>query len=394
MLQYALDNGIISLDDVRKHVEQMKRQELLEKHQYKIWQGKDGEWYTNFYNDDGKRLIKHRKTLQALEDVIIDYMKGKVECPTMESVFLEWMKIRLERGEISNATYSRYLRDFKRYFEGIKSYKIQTFTELEIEDFMKRRIQELGLTRKAFSNMRTLIYGIFRYAKKKGLVKFSIKEAIGDIEFSKNEFKKIYHEDNEQVFMIEEEKKMVAYLQDNEDLLNMGLLLLFKTGLRIGELVALNKEDICENIIHITKTETIYQDEDGVTHYDIKYVPKTEAGIRDVIVPDNCVWILDRIRRLCPFGQYVFMQDGERIRSYVFRTRLYSNCKKLQIVVKSPHKVRKTYGSKLYDSDAITESFMIEQMGHTDITCLKKHYYYNRMSNNEKKDMLNQAAVL
>lgn len=35
---------------------------------------------------------------------------------------------------------------------------------------MKRRVQELGLTRKAFSNMRTLVYGIFRYAKKKGYV--------------------------------------------------------------------------------------------------------------------------------------------------------------------------------------------------------------------------------
>lgn len=49
---------------------------------------------------------------------------------------------------------------------------------------------------------------------------------------------------------------------------------------------------------------------------------------------------------------------------------------------------------KLYDSDAITESFMIEQMGHTDITCLKKHYYYNRMDSKEKMNMLNQAAVL
>ena len=47
--------------------------------------------------------------------------------------------------------------------------------------------------------------------------------------------------------------------------------------------------------------------------------------------------------------------------NYVFRTRLYSNCKKLDIVVKSPHKVRKTYGSKLYDSGEIPESFMLEQ---------------------------------
>ena len=38
---------------------------------------------------------------------------------------------------------------------------------------------------------------------------------------------------------------------------------------------------------------------------------------------------------------------------------------------------------------------MIEKMGHTDISCLKKHYYYyNRMDSNEKMNMLNQAAVL
>lgn len=259
---------------------------------------------------------------------------------------------------------------------------------------IKRTIQEQKLTRKAFSNMRTLIYGIFRYAKKKKLVDFSIKSVMDDIEFSKNEFQKICHEDNEQVFMFDKEAKIIEYLETHQDLLNLGLLLLFKTGLRIGELTSLNKEDIHDKQIHISKTETIYQDKDGKTHYDIKPFPKTEAGIRDVIIPDNCVWILDKIRRLCPFGQYVFMQDGERIRSYVFRTRLYSNCKKLGIVVKSPHKIRKTYGSKLYDSGEVPESFMMEQMGHTDISCLKKHYYYNRMNDEEKRQILNQVKAL
>ena len=88
------------------------------------------------------------------------------------------------------------------------------------------------------------------------------------------------------------------------------------------------------------------------------------------------------------------MQNNELIISYIFRSSLYSNCKKLDIVLKSPHKVRKTYGSKLYDAGTIPESFMIEQMGHTDISCLRKHYYYNRMSNKEKRDILNQANAL
>ena len=393
-MQFIISNGMIDISDVQNSMEAMKRKELLEKHPYKIWQGKDGEWYTKLLEEDGTKKLRHRKTLKELEDVIIAHVRNRVECPTIETVFYEWMNIRLDRGEIEKSTYSRYERDFIRYFTKIKDWKIQSVTELQIEDFIKRTIQELSLTRKAFSNMRTLIYGIFRYAKKKKLIKFSIKSTMDDIEFSKNEFQKIFHEDNEQVFMLDEEAKIIEYLENNQDLLNLGLLLLFKTGLRIGELTSLKKEDIHERQIHISKTETIYQDKEGKTHYDIKLFPKTEAGIRDVIIPDNCVWILDKIRRLCPFGQYVFMQNGERIRSYVFRTRLYSNCKKLGIVVKSPHKIRKTYGSKLYDSGEVPEAFMMEQMGHTDISCLKKHYYYNRMNDKEKRQILNQVKTL
>jgi integrase len=394
ILRFIINNGMINLSDVQNGVEAMKRTELLEKHPYKIWQGKDGEWYTKLVAEDGSKRLRHRKTKNELENVIIEHVKQIEDCPKIETVFYEWMDPRLERGEIEKSTYSRYERDFFRYFTRIKDCKLQSVTELELEDFIKRTIQEQALTRKAFSNMRTLIYGIFRYAKKRKLVNFSIKEVMDDIEFSKNEFQKIHHEDNEQVFMLDEEAKMIEYLENNQDLINLGLLLLFKTGLRIGEMTSLYKADVKENLIHVSKTETIYRDKGGEMHYDIKDFPKTEAGIRDVIVPDNCKWILDKIRRLCPFGQFVFMQDNNRIRSYVFRARLYANCKKLSIVVKSPHKVRKTYGSKLYDSKEIPESFMMEQMGHTDISCLKKHYYYNRMNEKEKCNILNQVKAL
>lgn len=52
-----------------------------------------------------------------------------------------------------------------------------------------------------------------------------------------------------------------------------------------------------------------------------------------------------------------------------------------------------TYSSKLYDSGEVPESFMMEQMGHTDISCLMEHYYYNRM-NEEKRQILNQVKAL
>lgn len=393
LLTFAVENGMINLDTIREEIEMNERKKYLEMHPYKIWQGTNGKWYTYLPTKEGGRVQKSRTTQKAIEDLIVESVKKDVESPTVKDVFREWSLKRLERGEIEKSTYSRYERVFEQCFKSIRNKEIKKIDEMDIEDFLKDTIHDLNLSQKAYSNMRTIVYGIFRYAKKKRLIGYSIKQTIGDIQFSKNEFSKTIHEDNEQVFMVSEEKKIVEYLANNLDILNLGLLLIFKSGLRIGELVALEKSDVSGNMISVYKTETIYQ-ENGKVHYEIKDFPKTEAGIRDVIVPDNYLWIFKEIRRRCPFGQYLFMENGGRIRSYVFRNRLYTICRKLGIVTKSPHKIRKTYGSILYDSDEISEAFIMSQMGHTDISCLKKHYYYNRMENNEKVNMLNKAAAL
>ena len=41
MLQFLLDDNIIDFTHVQEIIAMKKRKELLEKHPYKIWQGKD-----------------------------------------------------------------------------------------------------------------------------------------------------------------------------------------------------------------------------------------------------------------------------------------------------------------------------------------------------------------
>ena len=369
----------------------MSKRDLLSKHT-SIWQGKNGDWYTYLPDERRGRILKHRKTKETIEKVVIDYFKSTMKFPTVKEVFTEWLGKRMDREEIEKSTFTRYQNVFKSYFTAIQSRKIQTLTEMDIEDFVKDTIRQKNLSRKAFSNLRTLLYGIFRYAKKQGLVEFNIYTVVSEIEFSRKEFYQCKHEDIEQVFMLDEEAKMIEYLTANQDLINLGLLLLFKTGLRIGELCALQMSDLSDCKISVNKTETIFKEHNKV-HYDIKETPKTQAGVRTVILPDSYKWILDNIRRLNPFGEYLFMENGERIRSYRFRTRLYTSCRKLGIVVKSPHKARKTYGTKLYDSD-LPKSFMLQQMGHTEISCLEKHYYFNRMTDKQKEEAINKIVAI
>lgn len=101
------------------------------------------------------------------------------------------------------------------------------------------------------------------------------------------------------------------YLQQNLDLRNLGILLMFITGIRVGELVGLKHEDCEDNVIKIRRTATRYYDDEIKEYrYDVKDSPKTQAGIRSVIVPLDYKWLMQIIRLQNPFGDYIFLKMG------------------------------------------------------------------------------------
>ncbi|MCD7981877.1 MAG: tyrosine-type recombinase/integrase [Clostridiales bacterium] len=50
---------------------------------------------------------------------------------------------------------------------------------------------------------------------------------------------------------------------------------------------------------------------------------------------------------------------------------------------RSPHKIRKTYCSILFDS-GMDQKLITDQMGHTDIMCSELHYHRNRKDLDDK----------
>lgn len=374
-------------------MEMRKKEAILKNHPYKIWQDSTGKWYTYLPDEKRKRVLRKRQTKKAIEDVIVSFYKEQEENPTIKDLFNEWLTAKVEREEISLQTKERYERQYEQCFCEFGTYKIKSISEYDIEDFVLDAIHKHRLTQKGFSNMRTLLFGIFKTAKKKRLVSFSITEVMSDIELSRKCFRKTTKKDSEEVFMVDELPKITNYLEENKDIVNLGILLLFKTGLRIGELAALKQQDITDNVIHVCRTEIRYKDEQGQLRYEVRDFPKTEAGVRDVVIPDNCKWIIKAIKRLTPFGKYLFESNGERIRTYVFRGRLYRVCAQNGIERKSPHKIRKTYGSILLDGN-VPESTIVSQMGHTTIDTTKRHYYKNRRDTVQISDAINSVDGL
>ena len=73
ILKYAIEHDMIDMSYMQQQIEMNKRQELLEKHPYSIWEGKDGNWYTHLPDEKKGRILRKRKTQDAIENVVCDY---------------------------------------------------------------------------------------------------------------------------------------------------------------------------------------------------------------------------------------------------------------------------------------------------------------------------------
>lgn len=69
LLKYALDHGMINMSYVQEQMEMDKRKELLNKHPYKIWEGKDRKWRTYIPQKNGERKLIKRNNLSDVYDI-------------------------------------------------------------------------------------------------------------------------------------------------------------------------------------------------------------------------------------------------------------------------------------------------------------------------------------
>ena len=382
---------MIDMSYVQEQIEMNKRRELLEKHPYKIWEGRNQRWYTYLPDASKGRILKSRSSQKELETLIVEYWEEKSKNPTVEEVYKIWISDKLARGEITITTKNRYDRQYNESMKVFGKRKIKDIEEYDIEKFILDAIYRNNMTAKGYSNLRTLIYGIFKRAKKEKLVSFSITSVVSDIDISRKTFRRVEKSDDQLVFMDYELPNVISYFKSHKlNIKDLGIWLTFYTGLRPGELAGMKWSDVDENVIHIKRTEISYEDENHHKIYEVRDFPKTDAGIRDVVIPEDAIKILKRIRELNPGGEYVFERNGKRIPTYLFDDRIRIICRKTNVVEKSMNKARKTYGTMLIDNN-VDESLIISQMGHTDIETTKKYYYKNRKSQRQKIEVINKV---
>lgn len=399
-LTHLIRAGKVTREELSAALEQLnkeeQRQKILSRHKHAITQGKDGRWRTTVKKSDGTRQDVRKATRGELDDFLVEYYDQIDDHKKVRDVFAEWIKEKESFHEVKASSLARYNTDFRRFFPEDDPFcqtEMMDITEADLELFIKRQIFKHGLTHKTFGGLRILLTGIFKYAKREKLTRISITQFFGDLDLPESIFTRRAHkEDPEEVFTDAEVRMLLAWLREDPTLQKLGLILMFQTGLRVGELSALKRSDIdlYRMCIHVRRTETSYDDHEGHRVISISDETKTEAGHRIVYLPETARWTFSQIFRLNPSRELLFSyEDGRHMHGKAFNDQIHRACKAVGIPERSTHKIRKTYASALLDG-AVNEKLVQKQMGHSDIATTKRFYNRDRMTEAEKLAEVNR----
>lgn len=278
----------------------------------------------------------------------------------------EWLDT-YKRDTVRNITLE------KTYEAPLNRYVLPYFGDLAVSrisesDVKKFYSDHANLSYSSLSKMRIVLNGVFGLAVRKGIMNYSpaemvkLPKAVTDTVVDKR------------AYSVQQARTVAEYAKTHK--YGLDILLLLKTGMRRGELLALRWDDVDmkQQIIHVRQSV-------GETKYGLEVSPcKSAKSIRDIPFDGDVKMALSRARSL---NQYVLSDaKGGIIRPSNWQRRRYAVFMRdlseihSDIPTLTPHELRHTFGSILYSRgvDIVTISKL---MGHSSIDITVKIYVHD-----------------
>ena len=395
LLKFMEDNGMIELSYVKELKKMAERKIYLNKHPYKIGQGKDGYWRTYLPDKEkGRKMIK-KNTKKEVEDIVVQYYREKEE-RTFKILFHEWEQ-QQEKYGISGNTIQKYNSDYKRFFEGTKfeQMNVKDITEEDITEFMVSQVKKKRLKEKAGKALWGYVNGTFKYSRKHKIIHENPCDYV-----EKRIFSKFYDKSKgsiqkrtlnkvEIVKLLDELKK--SHIDKPSYIQSYAVELAIYTGMRVGELAGLKWENILneEGIIRICQSEK----------YDRKtkefYIDCTKNGEeREFPISKEIEAILLAVKKIEMeygfIGEYVFQNKDGRVHARSISHCMRYKCKQAGIDEKGIHALRRTLNSKMRCS-GVSVVIASSLLGHTE-EVNENNYTYDISEMKYKKELIEKLS--
>jgi integrase len=194
-------------------------------------------------------------------------------------------------------------------------------------------------------------------------------------------------------FSLKEQRMIEEYvtlcLEFNPYSKEIGILLALYTGLRIGELLALEWSDIDTSQREITVTKTCYygKSDDGV-YARITDTPKTLSSLRIIPIPKRLIPILSLAKKKSPSTQVVSKgTDPISVRAY--QAGFTQMLKELKIKHRGFHSLRHTFATRALECGMDVKA-LSEILGHRSPTITLNRYAHSMLEH--KREMMDRLG--
>ena len=334
-----------------------------------IYKRKDGRWearYVKGISADGKKLYGsvYGKTYTEAKDkqtlFIQDHVfKNKLTAISLSRLMHEWLN-HIE-NTVKKSTYQKYRSIIKNHIDVciIGSLPIQYLSTKSYSDYSKSILDSGVLSPKTVNDIMIVIGLALSYAEEVYGIK---KPKLQRVKEPKKEMR---------VLSLQEQKQLEQYLYHDMNLYNFGVLLALYTGIRIGELCALQWNDIRTDCLVISKTMHRIQEND---HTIIEITePKTPSSNRTIPMPDFLKSIVDEYRQ---FDGYVLVnRNGNWVEPRLMQLTFKKIIEDCDLPKTNFHALRHTFATRCIEAGFDVKS-LSEILGHADVnTTLNKYVH-------------------
>jgi integrase len=314
------------------------------------------------------------------KDTFLD--RGTILLTNYAQCWLQMKKIRLKESSFDDV--EQIIRNHVAPF--FKDVKLNEVYASNIDNFIshlskKKSTKGVCLSGHTINKVLFVLNGIFKYA-------------VRDCRIEHNPISLEYHKVKENLKQADyfTLREMNLFLKNIHPEYKTFFTLLWHSGMRIGEAVALKWQDIDWNKGWITITRQIYQK----SGKDIVTEPKTKSGLRKVFLTPFILQELksynERVKTYHING-YVFERDGRSYRKTgIVRSQFKLAIRKAGLRDSlTPHSIRHSTISLLrqYFPDFIIKSFAGHSLNKSDVTNL-----YSHLSDDDMRDYARQLGEI
>lgn len=305
-----------------------------------------------------------------------------------EDVYKQW--IDYKRRQVKESTMCAYLLSVKNHLlPSFNGRNIETITRKDLQNFIYDHI-DAGLSPKSCKDIVIVMKMIMNYASEEMDIPVHTVKKLTYPTANKEGRKTL------QRYTSEEYRKIVSYAIENPSSKNLGIAMTISSGMRIGEICALQWQDVdIENkLIHINKTiERIYYEKDnGKMHTKLIFsTPKTISAKRSIPILKELFPMVKKFAALYKPEYFVCSCNEKPIEPRTYRnyyTEYILKKAKLSHLTNF-HGMRHTFASLMIESK-VDPKTVSSILGHSDISTTLDLYVHPTEEN--KRNSIN--AVL